>query len=153
MPAAGVENYFLGSMVTQWRTSGRADAPALLRADRTLALAYESTRLAREEFLEQANWALSAKRVDTARALFEAAINLDPTDPRAKAGVKLVGKLEKGEVSFDDLKKASVDELVQDKKDVPPPAPMPPAGPAPKDAPADPNVLLRDRKTSCRERV
>ncbi|HKB04474.1 MAG TPA: vWA domain-containing protein [Gemmataceae bacterium] len=156
MPAPAPDNFFLGSVVAQWRTSGRADAPALLRADRTLALAYESTRLAREEFLEQGNWAIAAKRFDTAKALFEAAMKVDPTDPRVKAGAKLVDKLEKGEVSLEELKKASVhtadgprvnvDQLVQEKKEpegpkVPPPPLTPPKG-GPGDA-VDPGDLLR----------
>jgi tetratricopeptide (TPR) repeat protein len=149
LPAPASDNFFLTSMVTQWRTSGRADVPALLRADRTLALAYESTRLAREEFVEEGNWALGAKRVDTAKALFDAALKVDPDDRRAQAGAKLVAKLEKGEVSFEDLKKNTIDELVQDKKEVPP-RPAPATGPAP--APADPNALLRQAEAQQRIR-
>jgi tetratricopeptide (TPR) repeat protein len=148
LPAPAADNFFLGSMVSQWRTSGRADFPALLRADRTLALAYESTRLAREEFVEEGNWALGAKRVDTAKALFDAALKVDPDDRRAQAGAKIVAKLEKGEVTFDDLKKNTVDELVQEKKEVPPPAPA--AGPAP--PPADPNALLKQAEAQQRIR-
>jgi tetratricopeptide (TPR) repeat protein len=152
MPVPTPDNFFLTSMVTQWRTSGRADSPALLRADRTLALAYESTRLAREEFVEQGQWALGAKRVDTAKALFNAALNVDPDDPRAKAGAKLVAKLEKGEVSFDDLKKASVEELAQDKKEPAEPVQGPKVGPAPKEGAADPNALLRQAEAQQRIR-
>jgi tetratricopeptide (TPR) repeat protein len=148
MPAPAADNFFLGSMVTQWRTSGRADFPALLRADRTLALAYESARLAREEFIEEGNWALGAKRIDSAKALFDAALKVDPDDGRAKAGAKIVAKLEKGEVSFDDLKKNTVDELVQNKKEVPPPPPTPATGPAP----ADPNALLKQAEAQTRIR-
>ena len=108
MPEPATDNFFLGSMVAQWRSSGRGEAPAILRADRTLALAYEGTRLTREEFLEQANWAVGAKRLDVAKALFEAALKLDPLDPRGKAGARLVEKLDKGEISLEELRKASV---------------------------------------------
>jgi tetratricopeptide (TPR) repeat protein len=140
-------------MVIQWRTSGRADVPALLRADRTLALAYETTRLAREEFLEEGHWALGAKRLDSAKALFDAALKVDPDDPRSKAGARIVARLEKGEVSFDDLKKASVDELVQEKKEPPPPVKDPvPTGPKVGEAPADPNALLKQAEAQQRIR-
>jgi tetratricopeptide (TPR) repeat protein len=150
MPAPATDNFFLGSVVTQWRTSGRVDAAALLRADRTLALAYESSRLAREEFIEEGHWALGAKRVDAAKALFDAALKLDPDDPRSKAGAKIVARLEKGEVSFDDLKKISADELAQDKKE--PPAPAPKTGPAPAEGAADPTALLRQAEAQQRIR-
>lgn len=152
MPVPAVDNYFLGSMVTQWRASGRAEVPALLRADRTLALAYESTRLAREEFVEGGNWALGVKRVETAKSLFDAALRVDPDDPRAKAGARIIAKLEKGEVSFDDLKKNSVEQLAQEEKKGPPVKELPKAGPAPGDAPADPNALLRQAEAQQRIR-
>lgn len=107
LPEPTADNFFLGSMVAQWRNSGRSDSPALLRADRTLALAYESTRLAREEFNEQGDWALGAKKFDAAKQLFQAALKLDPEDPRSQAGVRLVDRIQKGEISLDELKKVS----------------------------------------------
>ena len=158
MPEPSADNYFLGSLVTQWRDSGRTEEPAILQADRTLALAYEGTRLTREEFLEQANWAVGAKKFDAAKSLFNAALKLDPSDPRGKAGAKLVNKLEKGEVSLEQLRKASVntiygarvdvDQLVQDKKgpkELPPPA-------AKAGTPADSNALLRQAEAQQRIR-
>src|SRR5262249_10893875 len=96
---------------------------------------------------EEGNWALGAKRVDTAKALFDAALKVDPDDRRAQAGAKIVAKLEKGDVSFDDLKKNTVDELVQEKKEVPPPAAT-----ASRPAPADPNALLRQAEAQQRIR-
>jgi tetratricopeptide (TPR) repeat protein len=159
MPEPAADNFFLGSLVTQWKSSGNPDAPAILRADRTLALAYEGTRLTRDEFLEEANWAVGAKRLDAAKALFDAALKLDPEDPRGKAGAKLVEKLEKGDVSLEELRKATlntvhgvkvdVDQLVQDKKDVEAPK-APPAKAA--DVPADPNALLRQAEAQQRIR-
>ncbi|HKB02389.1 MAG TPA: VWA domain-containing protein [Gemmataceae bacterium] len=157
MPAPTPDNFFLGSVVAQWRASGRADSPAILRADRTLALAFESTRLAREEFLEQADWALGAKKFDTAKALYHAAFKLDPADPRVKGGMKLVEKLDKGEVSLDDLRKATlntikgarvdVDQLVQEEKK----EPAPKAGELPPAKGADPNAMLRHEEA--RQRI
>ena len=58
VPAADIANYFLVSVVHQWR-NGDHGAPAYVRADRALSLAYEQVRLAREEELTQAHWALS----------------------------------------------------------------------------------------------
>ena len=81
MPAAEVDNFFLSSLVAQWRASGRVDAPAILRSDRALALAYEGTRLTREEFLEQANWAISVKRFDAAKALLRRGLEARPVGP------------------------------------------------------------------------
>ena len=145
-------------MVVQWRTSGRIDAPAMLRADRTLALAFETTRLAREEFIEQGDWALGAKKFDAAKTLFNAALKLDPADPRVQAGVKLVRKLDSGEISLEDLRKASVntnrgprvnvDLLVQEPKAAPVAA-DPKTGPAPasNDPKAtDPTLLLKQEE-------
>jgi tetratricopeptide (TPR) repeat protein len=163
MPVPAPDNFFLGSVVAQWRTSGRADSPALLRADRTLALAFESTRLAREEFLEEADWALGAKKFDTAKALYQAAFKLDPEDPRVKGGMKLVEKLDKGEVSLDDLRKATlntikgarvdVDQLVQEEKKEPPAPKLPAPGAVepPAAKPADPGALLRQEEA--RQRI
>ncbi len=157
VPAPAADNYFLGSVVSQWRDSGQIDAPAMLRADRTLAMAFETTRLAREEFLEQADWALGVKKFDVAKNLYEAAAKLDPEDPRTKSGLKLSGKLEKGEISLEDIKKATirtaqgervnVNQLVQEPKVDSKGAPL--ALPAPKEEPApaaDPNQLLRQEE-------
>ncbi len=165
MPTPAADNFFLGSLVAQWRSSKHADSPAILQADRTLALAYEGTRLTREEFLEEANWAVGAKKFDAAKVLFNAALKLDPEDLRGKAGARLVQKLEKGEVSLEELRKASlntahgvrvdVDQLVQKDapKGAPEPVQPPKAGPAAKgEAPADPNALLRQAEAQQRIR-
>lgn len=152
IPPATADNFFLGSMVAQWRDSGRVEAPAMLRADRTLAMAFETTRLAREEFLEQADWALGVKKFDVAKSLYEAAAKLDPEDPRTKSGLKLSTKLEKGEISLEQIKKATfntakgarvnVDQLVQAKDE-----PKGPAAPKEEVAPvADPNQLLKQEE-------
>ena len=56
VPAPDTTNYFLVGMIHQWESADRS-APALIRADRSLALSYEQTRLAHEELLTQAHWA------------------------------------------------------------------------------------------------
>jgi tetratricopeptide (TPR) repeat protein len=162
MPSPSADNFFLNSVVSQWRNSGRVDSPAMLRADRTLALAYESTRLAREEFIEQANWAVGARKFDTAKSLFDAAAKIDPQDPRAKGGALVIDKLNKGEISLEELRKVSfntqdgprvdVDQLVQEdpKKEQPKAPPVLPKDPGP--APADPNALLRQAEAQQRIR-
>ena len=58
VPASEASNYFLVGVVHQWQSADKS-APALVRADRSLALAFEQTRLAKEEVLTQAHWALS----------------------------------------------------------------------------------------------
>src|SRR5262249_51617523 len=86
VPAADVGNYFLVAMVDQWRHGDRT-APALVRADRGLAMCYEQTRLTRDEMLTQAHWALSQNQLDAAAKLFEAARKIDPRDGEAQTGL------------------------------------------------------------------
>ena len=54
LPVSEPDNYFLHAMVEQWRTAANKDAPAILPADRALALGSQQFRLFREEFLSQA---------------------------------------------------------------------------------------------------
>lgn len=161
LPEGGVENFFLPTMVSQWKNSGRIDSPAMLRADRTLALAFESARLAREEFLEQADWALGSRKVETAKSLYDAAAKLDPENFRAKAGLQLTDKLQKGEINFADMKKAMETAAKGDRLDVskllaqvepkaPASAPKPAAPEVP--AAADPNALLKQAEAQQRIR-
>lgn len=93
------DNFFLVSMLEQWKRAGNKEAPALLRADRALALAYEQNRLARNEFLAQAEWALADDKLEAADALFAAASKLDPHDAEADAGVKVVKKMREGKLT------------------------------------------------------
>jgi tetratricopeptide (TPR) repeat protein len=107
VPAAGLENFFLTTVVRQWSESDLKDAPALLRADRTLALAFEQGRLTREEYLTQAQWALGANQFEAAKNLAGAAQKLDPADAEVKALGKVINKLEKGELTLEKLKAAT----------------------------------------------
>jgi tetratricopeptide (TPR) repeat protein len=145
LPVSSPENYFLLSMVNQWREAERRDAPALLRADRTLALACENVRLAREELVEQAEWALSAWKVEAAKELFDAAGKIDPADPRAKTGAEFAKKILSGEIPLDKLKagqgKVDPRAVAQVGPGLPaaadPKDPVAPKGPAPKDDGSD----------------
>jgi tetratricopeptide (TPR) repeat protein len=105
--APGVENFFLSTVVRQWSESDLQDAPALLRADRTLALAFEQGRLTREEYLTQAQWALGANHFDAAKNLAEAATKLDPSDSEVKALGKVIDKIGKGQLTLEKLKAAT----------------------------------------------
>jgi hypothetical protein len=104
VPAADVTNYFLISLVHQWRKADRS-APALIRADRGLALAYETTRLTREELLAQAHWSLSQNHLDAAAKLFHAAQKIDPRDAEPAAGLRIIGKLQDGQITREDIRK------------------------------------------------
>ncbi|MDW7993823.1 MAG: VWA domain-containing protein [Gemmatales bacterium] len=70
------------------------EAPALLPADRMLAMAHDQARLAREELLAQGRIAVRLDRLDLARDLFEQAHQLDPHDPEARAAIRLVERLQ-----------------------------------------------------------
>ncbi|HEY8506174.1 MAG TPA: vWA domain-containing protein, partial [Gemmataceae bacterium] len=102
-PAPQADNYFLASVLDQWRAAPRPDAPALLRADRTLALAYEQCRLARTELLSQAHWAVHEGEYGAAKNLYLAAAALDPADQEARFGLKVAEKLRQGELTKKDL--------------------------------------------------
>jgi tetratricopeptide (TPR) repeat protein len=143
LPVSEPDNYFLHAMVEQWRTAAIPDAPAILQADRALALGSQQFRLFREEFLSQAVFAVSSHRLDHAVKLYEAALKIDPTNSEAVSGLKVVNRMKSGELThnklkaevenFDKLRKALVAGKIgainlQD----PPPAPAgePPAPPS-----------------------
>jgi tetratricopeptide (TPR) repeat protein len=85
------DNFFLVGIVEQWKNG--KDQPALTRADRALAYAYEQANLARAEILAQAEWALGEKNFEAAKDLFDQAKKLDPQDVEAEAGLRIVQKL------------------------------------------------------------
>jgi tetratricopeptide (TPR) repeat protein len=103
VPAPDPSNYFLVALVHQWRSANTA-APALVRADRSLALAYEQTRLAKDEVLAQAHLALSQNQLDAAGKLFEAARKIDPRDQESQTGLRVVGKLKDGKITREQLR-------------------------------------------------
>ena len=156
VPAAALDNFFLTTIVRQWSESPLKEMPAVLRSDRTLALAFEQGRLTRDEYLTQAQWALGANHFDTAKNLSNAAEKLDPNNAEVKALGKVIMKLEKGELTLEKLKAATGQrigvefekredgQIVQKRvnlediaQDIPVPkeAPIVPVG--------DPNALLR----------
>ena len=98
VPAADAANYFLVHLVNQWQSADRS-APALVRADRSLALSYEQTRLARDEVMTQAHWALSQNQLDAAGKLFQAAHEFDPRDSEPQSGLKVVARLKDGQIT------------------------------------------------------
>jgi tetratricopeptide (TPR) repeat protein len=99
VPAADAGHYFLHAMLEQWRTAPTKDAPAILAADRALALAAQQFRLFREEFLTQAVMAITADKYDHAEKLFEAARKIDPDNGEADAGLKVVAKMRAGQLT------------------------------------------------------
>src|SRR5260370_10130322 len=138
------DNFFLVGMVQQWKNA--KDQPALTRADRALAYAFEQSQLARADLLAGAEWALgealgrknlAQDKLDAANNLFEKAQKLDPNDLEADAGLKLVQKLKKGllkkeqlEKQLSKLQKPGLHDLVQAAEKVqPPPDVAPPVSP------------------------
>src|SRR5579871_619015 len=85
IPDAEPDNFFLVSMVEQWKNS--SDQPALNRADRTLAYAYQQGQLARTGLIDQAEWAMGQNNLEAAHNLFEQVKRLDPQDVEADAGL------------------------------------------------------------------
>jgi hypothetical protein len=105
LPAAQDDHYFLHAMSEQWRTAETKDTPAVLPADRALAMAAEQFRLFRDEFLTQAVWAISTDRIDHAEKLYQAASKIDPTDAEAASGLKVVAKMRAGQLTREQIKK------------------------------------------------
>src|SRR5262249_40640683 len=75
LPAPEADNFFLVSMVTQWRNA--KDQAALIRADRALAHAYEQNMLAKRELVAQGELAVQERKLDQAQRLFDEALQLD----------------------------------------------------------------------------
>ncbi|HET6573592.1 MAG TPA: VWA domain-containing protein, partial [Fimbriiglobus sp.] len=147
VPAPAAENYFLAAMVQQWRDAPAQDAPAVLRADRTLAMAAEQFRLFRDEFAVLAVQAIGSDRLDHAEKLFQAAARIDPESPEVKAGLKVLAKVRGGELKTAKVKAwvaggarldRALNELAQAPAAQPPVQPPPPpakGGPVPPPAP------------------
>jgi hypothetical protein len=139
----GPDNFFLVSMVEQWKNG--KDQPALTRADRVLAYAFEQGRLAREELLAQAEWALGQDKYEAAESLFKQARNLDPSALEADAGLKLIQQLKAGVVTKDQLRdqlakedKNGLQQLAQANPQPPPPRDIAP--------PTEPGNLLEEQR-------
>jgi hypothetical protein len=173
VPAPDASNYFLARLIGQWQASDRS-APALIRADRSLALTYEQVRLARDEVLTQAHWALSQNQLEAAAKLFDAALKFDPKDAEPTTGLRLVARLKDGKITRDQLREQLSDpkqmalrigkgdgatvRLTQDQmaklvgQDPPPQVPPPPAAdalPPPTPSPAAPpsgDLLEQERR-------
>ncbi len=150
LPAPLPEHFFLNLMFQQWKDAPHKDAPAVLQADRALALASTQISLYREEYITQATWAVSMDRPDEAAKLYAAAAKIDPSNAEVGAGLALVERMKAGRITKADLdKKAAVKAdlfkldkngavrlVIQD--DAKPPAgAQPPAGGAAPPAPAD----------------
>ena len=104
LPAASADHFFLGAMLDQWASAGAKDTPAILSADRALAMAGEQFRLYRDEFVELGMKAISVDRFDHADKLFQAATRIDPQHPEALAGTKVVAQLRSGAVTKEKLR-------------------------------------------------
>ena len=98
-----LDNYFLVSVLDQWQQADAREMPALIRADRALVLAYEQTRLARDDYLMQAHWAISQDNIDAAENLFKAVRRIDPNDVEAATGLEVIAKLRAGQVTRQQL--------------------------------------------------
>ncbi len=104
LPPTDGNNYFLMNLVKQWSDADRS-APAVMRADRGLALSFEQTRLARDEFLTQAQWAMGVDKYDAAEHLFKTAGAIDPLDAEAAGGAKIAQQLRSGTTTKTQLAK------------------------------------------------
>src|SRR5262249_42839044 len=79
-------------------------APALIRADRALAYAYQQTKFTHEEYITQAHWALREDRIEAAEKLFALAGQVDPHDKQALDGLAVVQRLKENKLSRQQLR-------------------------------------------------
>ena len=138
LPAAQLENFFLNPMLQQWQTLEAKNTPALLPADRTLAMASEQFRLYRDEFVELGIRAIKADRFDHAEQLFKASAKIDPNHGDATEGLKIVADLRSGVLTKDKLEKRvnaakTAGQVFLKQEPVPVPAPAVPAAGLPSD--------------------
>src|SRR5262245_6199528 len=108
IPDAEIDNFFLVGMVDQWKKSGSPSAPATLRADRALPLAFQAAQWARDDLKAQGDLALEQNHLEDAGKLFEAAWKLDPDDAEADAGRKVVEKLRQGTITREQIQRSLV---------------------------------------------
>src|SRR5262249_24392490 len=97
-----VDNYFLVSIVNQWKNAGNQYAP--LRADRALVLAYNENRLVKEELLAGAQAALHKNQLDVATQWYNKARRLAPHDHEAIAGLQVVAHMRAGKLRPEQLR-------------------------------------------------
>ncbi|CAN5445992.1 hypothetical protein BH11PLA2_BH11PLA2_15430 [soil metagenome] len=98
IPSSDNDNYFLHAMIEQWKTASVKDEPAILAADRALALASQQFRLFREDYLTQALYAVTSDKIDQAEKLYLTVLRIDPSSGEADAGLRVVSKIRKGEI-------------------------------------------------------
>ncbi len=96
VPEPEMDNFFLISMVDQWRNA--KDQPALIRADRALALASTATRIALDGLLGDAQLAMQQYNLDAAALLYLKAFKLAPHDTEVQAALKVVEDLKNGKI-------------------------------------------------------
>jgi hypothetical protein len=101
--APNLDNYFLVGLIDQWAKA--KEYSAVLRADRSLAFAYEETRLQHLECLENAELALAENKLIDAGRLFKQAKTLAPHDGQAEAGINIVNRLQDGTLDKDKIRK------------------------------------------------
>jgi von Willebrand factor type A domain len=116
LPVSEAENFFIHAMIQQWRDPASADAPAILAADRALALGAQQFRLFREEFLSQAVFAINGDKVDHAEKLYQAAAKIDPMNLEVEQGLKVIDKLRKGDLTRIKMKAQLGENLKQSEK-------------------------------------
>ncbi len=144
IPGFDVENFFLAQMIADWKVN--PSRPALIQADRALALASTQSYLNREECLARANWAMTTGKPESALRLYDQAARIDPTNLEARRGFDLARQVNDGKLPRALLMKqlgqinAQIDEQEGAPKDAANPAQPAPGQPAAaQPAPAQPD--------------
>ncbi len=102
LPPPLADHYFLANLFGQWQNA--KTQPALIRADRALALAYEQSRLQHQDLILGAQAAIEQNEFEAATRLFDQARRLAPHDPEAAAGLKVAHQLRQGKLTRETLR-------------------------------------------------
>jgi tetratricopeptide (TPR) repeat protein len=127
-----MDNFFLVGAFEQWKNG--KDQPALIRADKALAYAYQQSQVVRADLHTKAEWAMSKDNWEAAKELFEQAKKLDPADLEADSSLKLIEQLRTGAIKRESIRdesskqKAYMMQLLAKRQNQQPPTPAPVAG-------------------------
>ena len=102
LPGAEMDNFFLVGAFEQWKNG--KDQPALVRADRALAYAYQQSQVVRADLHSKAEWAMSRDNWEAAKNLLEQAKKLDANDAEAEGGLQIIEQLRSGALKKETLR-------------------------------------------------
>ena len=97
-----MDNFFLVGSFEQWKNG--KDQPALIRADRALAYAFQQSQVVVADLHSKAEWAMARDNWEAAKGLYEQAKKIDANDTEADGGLKIIEQLRSGALKKETLR-------------------------------------------------